>query len=93
MIAPAEKRRLAKRPPREPPTADNLIAAYAESACGPGWANAPVWVLWRELGGRYRLDALQPDEQSGAVRSLYTVSAAAHGAMTRAVRALLRDGK
>jgi hypothetical protein len=67
-------------------TPDNIIAAFAESASGPGWSNAPVWVLWRDDSGRYVLDAIQPSEQTAEIVALYGVSAAAHGAMTRAVR-------
>lgn len=51
-----------------------IVAAWAESASGPGWANAPVWVLVRERDGTLRLDCLQPSEQTHAMHLLYRVS-------------------
>lgn len=66
-----------------------IVAAWAESASGPGWANAPVWVLVRERDGTLRLDCLQPSEQTHAMHLLYRVSACATAEMTAAVRAHL----
>lgn len=63
----------------------SIVTAYAESARGPGWDNTPIWVVWREAGGRLHHDCLQPVEQTDEMRVLYEVSAAAHAAMLAAV--------
>lgn len=66
---------------------DHILTAYAERANGPGWANAPVWVIVRsQLDGSLRQECLQPDEQTSDMQTLYRVSEAAHVAMTAAAR-------
>lgn len=66
---------------------DDIVSAYAEPASGPGWGNAPVWVVVKSrLDGRLRLECLQPDEQSSEIMMLYRVSSVAHSEMTGAVR-------
>ena len=66
---------------------DSVVCAYAESASGPGWANAPVWFVIRSrLDGTLRHECLQPDEQTPEMQHLYSTSLAAHLAMTAAVR-------
>lgn len=61
-----------------------VLAAWAEPASGPGWANAPVRAVVRYPDGRYAEEWLQPDEQSPAVQTLYAASAVITGQMTRA---------
>lgn len=65
---------------------DHVVAAYAESAAGPGWGNRPIWVLIRNggLDGSHRMECIQPADQTSEMVTLYTVSA--HSAMTGAVR-------
>lgn len=66
---------------------DHVVSAYAESASGPGWGNQPIWVVVRSgLDGSHRLECIQPADQTPEMATLYAVSAAAHGAMTTAVR-------
>ncbi len=78
---------MAKRRPRLP-EGHVVLAAWAEPADGPGWANQPVWALTRNTwDGSYHLHCLQPEEQSRDIATLYQVSAAAHAAMTAAVEA------
>lgn len=65
---------------------DRIIAAFAERASGPGWANQPIWVLVRDGDNSdLRLECIQPDEQTAEMAYLYDVSVAAHSAMTSAV--------
>lgn len=71
--------------PRWRKKGDHVVTAFAEPAAGPGWANSPVWVIVRGQDGALRQECLQPEEQSAAMRALYTVSAAAQAAMTREV--------
>ncbi len=71
---------------------DRILAAYAENAQGPGWANQPVWCVVRScLDGSVRMECLQPSEQSSDVMKLYRISEVAHKAMTDAVRAHLES--
>lgn len=63
-----------------------VITAWAEPAAGPGWCNAPVCVLLGTPDGTYRKEVLQPEDQTAEMIALYSVSAAASGAMTEAVR-------
>ena len=64
-----------------------VVAAFAEHASGPGWANSPVvMIVYDRSTGKLRQEGLQPEEQTAEMHTLYDVSAAAHGAMTAAVR-------
>ena len=67
---------------------DHIVTAYAESASGPGWANAPVWVVVKDIDGKLRIECLQPNEQSAEIYSLYEISQATHSAMVSAVKSL-----
>lgn len=64
---------------------DTIVTAYAERASGPGWANAPLWVIVRGLDGSLRSECLQPDEYGPEIAALYAVSEAAHLSMRGAV--------
>lgn len=55
-----------------------IISAWAEPAAGPGWANTPVWYIYRDHDGILQQDCLQPDEQGSDVRKMYNISAAIH---------------
>ena len=64
-----------------------LLAAWAEPASGPGWANQPVWCLFRDTrDGSHVVHGLQPHEVSAEVMQFYRISAAAHLEMTSAVQ-------
>lgn len=63
-----------------------IITAFAQSAAGPGWANTPLWVIVKGVGGSIREECIQPDERSADMSTLYTVSETVHNAMTSAVR-------
>lgn len=66
-----------------------IIAAYAEPAAGPGWANSPLWLIVRDENQKLRRECLQPEEQTADILNLYSVSAAAHAAITSAARRAL----
>ena len=65
--------------------AREVICAYAEPAAGPGWGNSPIWVIERDENGKLHQRCIQPEEQTAEMATLYSVSAAAHSAMTKAV--------
>lgn len=70
---------------------DHIVCAYAEHASGPGWSNAPIWVIVRDArDGSLRQECIQPDDQTLEMYALYAVSAAAHVSMTRAVESAFR---
>ena len=65
---------------------ESVVTAYAESADGPGYGNAPIWVIIRhKITGEFRRDCIQPEEQTGEMRILYGISQVTHSAMTNAV--------
>lgn len=60
---------------------EHVVCAFAERAAGPGWANAPIWVIVRDVNGEMRLECLQPIEQTNEMLVLYNVSNEVHGLM------------
>ena len=69
-----------------------VVTAFAESCSGPGWANSPVWVVLKDGDGKLSLDAIQPENQTDTMHTLYMVSQAAHLAMTKACRHTFEGG-
>lgn len=65
---------------------EHILAAWAESASGPGWANQPLWVLVIDGDKRPRVECIQPGDQTQQMALLYSLSQAAHLAMTNVVR-------
>lgn len=66
---------------------DHIVTAYAQSGSGPGWGNAPIWVIVRsKLDGTLREECIQPEDQTKDMMLLYRVSQVAHNAMTNAVQ-------
>lgn len=65
---------------------EHIVTAYAESADGPGWANAPIWVIIRQEDGTLCWECIQPKDQTAEMVILYKVSQAAHQSMVAAVR-------
>lgn len=73
---------------------DHIVTAYAESACGPGWANWPIWVLVRNNAtGKIRQECIQPDRQTEKMRTLYAFSQIAHKEMSFEAAKLMRKRK
>lgn len=54
---------------------DRVVAAWAESCSGPGWANTPVWVLVRRRDGTTVEECIQPKDQTEAMRTLHHIAA------------------
>ena len=53
---------------------EHIVGVWAEKAAGPGWSNQLVWVCIRDqLDGSYRVDALQPDEQTKMCQDMFSV--------------------
>lgn len=70
-----------------------VVTAYAETASGPGWSNAPIWVITRDSNNVLHQECLQPDEQTPEMAALYAVSSAAHASMVRLVETQRRKLK
>lgn len=65
---------------------ERIVTAFAEPAAGPGWGNTPIWVvIYSSMTGDYRQECIQPNEQTAEMHYLYSMAAAAHLAMVRAV--------
>jgi hypothetical protein len=65
---------------------EHVVAAWAEHAKGQGWNNQPLWVLVCTTDS-YRLECLQPEEQTSEMRALYNISSAVTESMTGLVKA------
>jgi len=74
-------------------TKPTIIAAWAESAAGPGWSNTPIWHLTKNGDGILEIHALQPEEQSKDMRLLYPISEHCHRAMTQGVSVALHPAR
>lgn len=81
----AETRTKKKTAPFRLGERDVVVHAWAEPCGGPGWNNTPVKVLVMDGDNHVRIEYLQPDEQTRDMVTLYSVSAASHSSMTRAV--------
>ena len=64
---------------------DQVVTAYAEYSSGPGWANAPIWIIVRN-GGDLREECLQPKEQTREMQVLFNICQAANSALTNEVQ-------
>lgn len=69
---------------------DHIVCAYAQRAAGPGWANAPLWVIIKDGNGNLRQECLQPEEQGERIIWMYDVAASIHSAMVAALNLLLK---
>ena len=70
-----------------------VVTAYAAPASGPGWANAPVWVIVRGRDGALREECIQPDDQSRAMRTLYRIAAEVNAIITADARQILQKSR
>lgn len=66
-----------------------IIAVVPEYCAGPGWSNTPVWVYIASPGGKFRIDCLQPEEQSRELHLLFRPGEA----MCRALHSLIPTRK
>lgn len=62
-----------------------IVCAYADAPNGPGWSNQLIWVISRRDDGSLIETALQPDEQTPEMVTLFRICQAAHDALCRAV--------
>lgn len=70
---------------------EHVMAAWGELCDGPGWHNTPVWVLVSVDGGNsYRVDCIQPENQTDGMRALLRISDLVTKEMTAQVRATAR---
>ncbi len=53
---------------------ERIIAAWAERANGPGWANTPLWFIIQKNDGSFRQECLQPEFHTPAISLLYNIS-------------------
>lgn len=65
---------------------DRIVTAWAEKASGPGWHNTPIWVLIQNSMGSYRIESLQPDEQTRDMRVLHSISDTVSYELTQIVK-------
>ena len=73
---------------------ETILAVVPEYCSGPGWANTPLWIYWRDPGGgEIHQECLQPEEQTGDMRGMFSTLAAAHTVMLRVVSAALRENQ
>ena len=73
---------------------ETIRASWAESCSGPGWSNRLIWVLIYEVTtGRHRVEALQPEEQSREIRTLFLPAAALSEELTGWVKACVKTAK
>lgn len=63
----------------------NIVCAWPERASGPGWANWPLWYIYRDEAGKLHEACLQPDEQSHEIKLLYPVAEEAHRSLLHEV--------
>ena len=64
---------------------ERIVAVVPEYCFGPGWANPLVWVYIVDSIQRLRIEAIQPEDQTPKMRTLFGVGAAACGALVGAV--------
>lgn len=60
---------------------DRIVCAYARPANGPGWANAPLWVVVKDKDGKLQERCLQPSEQTREMQLLYRIASCVDSAL------------
>lgn len=71
---------------------EHIVAAWASPAAGPGWANTPIKVLIQKNGTHdFRVEYIQPGEQTREMHCLYRASAAVAEDMRRAVEQIAKE--
>ena len=82
-----------KKFPFELKSRERIITAYAETACGSGWVNSPIWVIIGQPDGKYRLECIQPEQRTLEMTALYSASNVIHRCMVAAVQNVLDKNK
>lgn len=61
---------------------EHIITAWPEYCSGPGWSNALIWVLIRNRqDNSLRQEAIQPQDRTRGMCTLFDVCASAHSAL------------
>lgn len=72
---------------------EHVVCAFAERCAGPGWANAPVWVIVQDGNGSLRKECLQPSDQSDEMLVMYNVSNEVSSLMKSFAQTTMRPAK
>jgi hypothetical protein len=64
---------------------ERIVAVVPEYFFGPGWSYPLVLVYIVDSSQRLRIEAIQPEDQTPKMRTLFGVGAAACGALVGAV--------
>jgi hypothetical protein len=66
---------------------ERLIAVVPEKAQGPGWSNTPLWVHIADYSNNsHRVECIQPEDQTPAMRVLFHTLRIAHDQMLALVK-------
>jgi len=70
---------------------DYIVTAYPERCSGPGWANAPIYVIVQDrTDGSLRREVIQPDQQTPEMLTIFSVCYEAHLALMREIERMGR---
>lgn len=72
---------------------ESIVTAWAEYCSGPGWSNAPIWVIVRDANKGLREECIQPEDQTPEMLWLFATCASANRSMVAAVNARRLKGK
>lgn len=77
------------------PEQDIILTAYAQTCSGPGWSNSVIVAVIQSRGTpKYRVEYIQPEDQTRDMVVLFAAAAAINKAMIAAVdAALIEDRK
>jgi hypothetical protein len=64
---------------------EKIMAVVPAYVNGPGWGNSIVYIYIRDSGGKFRLEYLQPTEQTVEMLTLFKSGAAMCEALISAV--------
>ena len=65
---------------------DSIVTVYAVMASGPGWANTPLFVIYRDGNGLLHEDAIQPEDQTKEIRTIFEIAAIVHSKLLLATK-------
>lgn len=68
---------------------EKIVAANAELCEGPGWSNRVVWVHIVDAFSRYRVESIQPEEQTVNMRASFGMHVASNALLLSEVNKLL----
>lgn len=63
----------------------HILSVWAEPAAGPGWSNTPIRYIGQNEDGSYFEGWLQPEEQTEAMRVLYSISATVNNKLIKEI--------